>query len=154
VVSGTKHAPIRELHVRYRPARLNATCQTGRTSATGPFRRGMADHPKAKGRDPRMSGGRLDPITQQDEQARRRSHAGLRLPSRLTARYGQAREALPPAWSDTFAIHPGGGSAGNHDMGVKGGEKIGGGGRWGGGFSLPPLVGENANFSALASAKC
>lgn len=31
----------------------------------------------------------------------------------LAARYGKAREAFPPAWSDTFAIHPAAGVPGS-----------------------------------------
>ena len=100
------------------------------------------------------SGGRLNRIIHEADPIRRRSHAGHRLPPLLTARYGQIREAFPPAWLEAFAIHPGGGSAGKYGTGVKGVEKIGGFLWDGAARTLSPLVGENVNFSALALAKC
>lgn len=99
------------------------------------------------------SGGRLNRIIHEADPIRRRSHAGHRLPPLLTARYGQTREAFPPAWLEAFAIHPGGGSAGKCGTGVESGEKIGGiFSGWGGTHPLPPGGGESI-IMILASAK-
>ena len=93
----------RDMHdgeqLRHRPGPLSGPPALGRHETRG------------------RSGGRLNRIIHEGDQIRRRSHAGHRLPSRLTARYGQAREALPPTWLEAFAIHPGGGSAGSMTWG-------------------------------------
>ena len=97
-------------------------------------------------------GGRLDPLIREDQHARRRSHAGCRLPSCLATRYGQAREAfLPPEPKRSRSIRQR--ERKQYGMGLEGVDEMVRDGEMELAYTLLPLVRAQANFSIFASAK-
>ena len=83
--------PAKRKHVRHRPAPLPRPARLTRTSGTGP-----------------RPGGWL--CTTPESAARQRNHVGHRLPVSRALRRDAATGAFPPAWLETFAIHPAAGA--------------------------------------------